>query len=452
MLRRVSTPTPALRTLQDDRLGDARREKRSLRAHGRDLLIPFSGVSNIIANRFSAAGSAIGYLAQVEYALLIALERMDHEESLRLSLETVDDIVFENEDDSLELWQTKHHIGRRGSLGDASPDLWKSINNWIESTDDRSACFLFSTVTAADASAASLLRPGRTERDILVARSKLDGVAGAAGNQSLGQYYARYRELSEEERNELLARITVLDGQASGQDITGRLIASVRKSVVAQRRKPLIERLLGWWYDRTVAHLTRIAQGGTDWIAMQEIEDQLLRIAQSLRDDNLPLDYGRASKPSQGEVDEDDRVFVEQLQLIMLHHTRIRQAVYDHNRAFLQRSRWQREHLLLVGELDEYDRRLVEEWSRVFLPLGEASPDDQPGEDSKRRNAQQSYQRLQERTLPEIRAGVRSGYIPLGSLHLLADRLEIGWHPDWLELLKYRLAGVEKAARPEGVA
>ena len=141
MLRRVSTPTPALRTLQDDRLGDARREKRSLRAHGRDLLIPFSGVSNIIANRFSAAGSAIGYLAQVEYALLIALERMDHEESLRLSLETVDDIVFENEDDSLELWQTKHHIGRRGSLGDASPDLWKSINNWIESTDDRSACF-----------------------------------------------------------------------------------------------------------------------------------------------------------------------------------------------------------------------------------------------------------------------------------------------------------------------
>lgn len=141
MLRRVSTPTPALRTLQDDRLGDARREKRSLRAHGRGLLIPFSGVSNIIANRFSAAGSAIGYLAQVEYALLIALERMDHEESLRLSLETVDDIVFENEDDSLELWQTKHHIGRRGSLGDASPDLWKSINNWIESTDDRSACF-----------------------------------------------------------------------------------------------------------------------------------------------------------------------------------------------------------------------------------------------------------------------------------------------------------------------
>ena len=105
-----------------------------------------------------------------------------------------------------------------------------------------------------------------------------------------------------------------------------------------------------------------------------------------------------------------------------------------------------------MGELDEYDRRLVEEWSRVFLPLGEASPDDQPGEDSKRRNAQQSYQRLQERTLTEIRAGVRSGYIPLGSLHLLADRLEIGWHPDWLELLKYRLAGVEKAAKPEGVA
>jgi hypothetical protein len=35
-----------------------------------------------VANRFSAAGSALGYLAQVEYALLIALQRVDSEENL----------------------------------------------------------------------------------------------------------------------------------------------------------------------------------------------------------------------------------------------------------------------------------------------------------------------------------------------------------------------------------
>ncbi|MGI8311720.1 ABC-three component system protein [Saccharopolyspora hattusasensis] len=409
-------------------------------------------MSNVIANRFSAAGAAIGYLAQVEYALLIALQRMDREESLRLSLETVDDITFATEGGSYELWQTKHHVHRQGSLSDTSPDLWKSLHNWIESVDERSTCFLFTTVTAADATASSMLRPSRTARDVVAAREKLDGVARARSNKSLFPYYDRYLGLPDEERTELLSRITVLDGQPLGDDITGQLVSAVRKTVVAHRRKPLIERLRGWWHDRAMAHLTRIARGGIDWITMQEIEDQLHLIAQSLRDDNLPLDYGREREPTKDEVDEDDRVFVEQLKLIMLHHTRIRQAVYDHNRAFLQRSRWQREQLLAVGELDAYDQRLIEEWQRVFLPLEEPSSDNQPSEETKRRNSRGLYLRLQERALPEIRSEVRSGYIPLGTLHLLADRLQIGWHPDWVDLLKHRLDDVQTVAEAEGVA
>jgi hypothetical protein len=46
------------------------------------------------SSRFSAAGSALGYFAQVDYALLAALERMDVEDDFALSLETLDDIVF----------------------------------------------------------------------------------------------------------------------------------------------------------------------------------------------------------------------------------------------------------------------------------------------------------------------------------------------------------------------
>ena len=68
-------------------------------------------MSSVDSNRFGAAGSALGYLAQVEYALLIALQRMDTEDRLKLSLETVDDISFEVEGRPQELWQTKHHVG-----------------------------------------------------------------------------------------------------------------------------------------------------------------------------------------------------------------------------------------------------------------------------------------------------------------------------------------------------
>ncbi|MBO0982096.1 ABC-three component system protein [Microbacterium sp. SD291] len=403
-------------------------------------------------NRFSAAGSALGYLAQVEYALLIALQRMDTDESLRLSLETVDDITFEAVGQPQELWQTKHHVGRRGSLGDASPDLWKTLHNWIETSDERSACFLYTTAIAQVDTAAGLLGPVRSSDDVVAAREKLDVVARAAGNAASAEFYDRYLALNETQRTDLLGRVVVLGAVGAGEQITEQLVATVRKATVQQRRRPLVERLRGWWHGRTMEHLTKVARGEKDWIDIREIEDQLHLIAQSLRDDNLPLDYDNEPEPTSDEVAGDDRVFVEQLQLILLHHERIRQAVYDHNRAFLQRSRWQREQLLAMGEIDAYDRRLMEEWKRAFLPLEEADVDDAISDDDKRKFARTTYARIQERALPEIRAEVRSGYIPLGSLHILADRLQIGWHPDWLDLLKHRLAEVQGAAETQEVA
>ncbi|KRF04355.1 hypothetical protein ASH00_14725 [Arthrobacter sp. Soil782] len=403
-------------------------------------------MSRVDSNRFSAAGSALGYLAQVEYALLIALQRMDGDVELRLSIETADDILFDAEGGPRELWQTKHHIARHGSLGDASPDIWKTLHNWIETSEENTACFLLTTVTAPPNSAASLLGPDRSVLHLVAAREKLDSVAEAGGNVSSADYYAKYLALTDERRLELLSRVTVLDGAVEAATITDRLVGSVRKATIAQRRIPLIERLRGWWHSRAMVHLTLVAEGKNDWIDLTEIEERLLSIAQSLRDDDLPLDFENESEPTQREVDEDDRIFVEQLKLIVLHNERIRQAVYDHNRAFLQRSRWQREQLLAIGELDTYDRRLVEEWKRVFLPLEDHSDDDdRTSEEEKLRSARQLYARLQERTLPEIRSHVRSGYIPLGSLHVLADRLEIGWHPDWIDLLKRRLGEANNA-------
>lgn len=409
-------------------------------------------MSSVDSNRFSAAGSALGYLAQVEYALLEALRRMDTDVELRLSIETVDDVTFDVHGQPRELWQTKHHIDHRGSLGDASVDIWKTLHNWIETSSDGMACFLLTTAVAPSDSAASLLGPNRSQKDLLAARTKLDAIARAAGNQSSATYYATYLQLAEDQRLELLSRVTILDGAVDANGLTDALVASVRKATVVSRRGPLVERLRGWWHGRALNHLMMVANHQRDWIDLVEIEERLLSIAQSLRDDNLPLDYGLDPEPTQSEVDESDRVFVEQLQLILLHHERIRQAVYDHNRAFLQRSRWQREQLLAIGELDMYDRRLLEEWRRVFTPLEEPSGEAEISDDDKRRDARQLYRSLQDRALPEIRSEIRSGYVPLGTLHILADRLQIGWHPDWLELLKHRISEAQQTEEVQGAA
>ena len=81
---------------------------------------------------FGAAGAALGYLAQVDYALLAALERLDDEDDFAVSIETLDDIVFHDVDGGgTEKWQTKHTIDQTRTLSDASTDLWKTLHNWI---------------------------------------------------------------------------------------------------------------------------------------------------------------------------------------------------------------------------------------------------------------------------------------------------------------------------------
>ncbi|MDV6271329.1 ABC-three component system protein [Rhodococcus globerulus] len=372
---------------------------------------------------------------------------MDTDVSLAMSMETVDDIVFDGSGSGTprELWQTKHHVGRRGSLGDASPDIWKTIHNWIE-TSDGAECVLFSTATSPVDSAASLLAPGRTADAVRKAQAKLEEIAKACGNEASKEYYDKFLKLAAKARYELLSRITVIDQAAAADDITAQLMLAVRKAVPQNRRTPLIERLRGWWHGRAMKHLTLVADQHSDTIELEEVEEQLHHIAQTLRDDNLPLDFSDMEMPSVGEVGEDDRVFVAQLKLIMLHHERIRLAVLDHNRAFLQRSQWQREKLLGVTELADYDRRLVEEWRRLFIPAEEPADAEVINELERRRAALGLYMALGDRPLPEIRRELRSGYIPIGSMHILADRLTIGWHPDWVTLLRERVAEARETA------
>jgi hypothetical protein len=404
------------------------------------------------ANQFSAAGAALGYLAQVEYGLLLTLRRMDDTVDLRLSLETADDIVFETDGtDVRELWQSKHHV-TAGSLGDASPDIWKSLNSWIVSSDENCAFVLFSTATAPAGSAASLLGKARTAQDVLDAHQRLEAIATAAGNKGNTAYYKRFLDLAPNDRIELLNRLTVLDQATRSTDLTDELISAVRKTVRENRRQALVERLRGWWHDRAIKHLNRIAAGEADWIEMAEVEGRLFHIAQSLSDENLPLDFSNIAKPTSEDVVEDNRIFVEQLRMIMLHHERVGLAVYDHNRAFLQRSRWQREDLLNPLELENYDRLLIEEWRRVFLPLEEGEDDQAGNEESARRAGLNRFHAIGERNLPEVRREIRSGYIPMGSLHMLADRMEIGWHPDWVNLLRHRIHEAGGLPAEPGVA
>lgn len=86
-------------------------------------------------SQFDATPSALGYLYQCRYALLLALQR-DDEPTLRISVEKLDDVAFltngNGKASPLELLQFKHHLNRQGGLTNKHTDVWKSIRIWSE--------------------------------------------------------------------------------------------------------------------------------------------------------------------------------------------------------------------------------------------------------------------------------------------------------------------------------
>lgn len=97
-----------------------------------------------------------------------------------------------------------------------------------------------------------------------------------------------------------------------------------------------------------------------------------------------------------------------------------------------------------MNDLAKYERKLREEWELVF----EAAKDEL-GEDSAeaalRKAALQVLKWAEMASVP-IRPAVAEPFITRGSLHMLADELRIGWHPD------FRLRLAELLAEEETVA
>jgi len=394
------------------------------------------------ASAFGAAGPALGYLAQIDYALLAALERMDDEDDFAVSIETLDDIVFHDAetDDATQKWQSKHTINATRSLTDASTDLWKTLANWIAEPSDATTRLVLLAVAAAGPTAA-LLRIG-PDRDVAKAQEWLERIARTSESATNADYYKAFLNLDADDRRVLLTRVDIIDGVLPADEVQEQLERAVRKSVKPARRAALVDRLRGWWHKRAITHLAAVARGEHDRIGAAELESELLEIADTLRDENLPIDVLDMAEPSEREVSESDRIFVAQLRLIALGSERLRGCIYDHNRAFAQRSLWQRDRLLEVGELGRYDRELKEAWARHFLPVSDDDTVGELDEAALRREAAERFVEFDRGDLAPIRRDVREGWVARGSLHVIADRLEIGWHPKWLEHLRDRLGEV----------
>lgn len=391
--------------------------------------------------QYSAAASTLGYFYQCRYALLAALSRLSEGNRIRMGIETLDDVVFETDGSPLEVFQTKHHINAQASLADASPDLWKTLRIWIDGRCDGSIpadaqLFLITTAQCGDGSAASYLQP--TGRDEPKALERLSATASTSTNESNRRAYQAFSALAPDDRAHLLNSITILDASPAINELDEKLRQAVFFAVERQFLDSYLQRLEGWWYRRVLAHLL---DDKANPILGEELEAEASRIRAQFKEDNLPIDVDilQATVNASGYR---DRAFVEQLKLIEVNQNRILRAIKNYYRAFEQRSRWMREDLLYVGELDRYDDRLIEEWDILFQQMCDALGDESV-EEVKIRAAHELYSWVESGTHSMIRPGVNEHAIARGTYQILADDLRVGWHLEFHERLQSLLTSVE---------
>jgi hypothetical protein len=195
-----------------------------------------------------------------------------------------------------------------------------------------------------------------------------------------------------------------------------------------------MKRLEGWWFRRVIR---QISQAIIEPILGEEISSELTYIREEFKAENLPIDDDILSSVI-NEVDFYDRMFVQQLHLINVSNKRIFFAIRDYFRAFTQRSRWLREDLLYIGELERYERRLLEEGEIHFEGMAEALGEEAT-EEEKVRIARELYQWVEQGNLLQIRGSVSEPSIPRGSYHILAEDLKLGWHIEFTDRLRVLL-------------
>lgn len=388
---------------------------------------------------YSAAEQGLGYIYQARFALLKILELP---EDCSLLLEMEDDVDFDDATGQKSLMSLKHKAPG-DTLTDIATDFWKSVRIWLAhyKANGKIGCdarfILFTTGTVSPASVLTKFKDEEADGDarataVQAPLSKSKAVLVGAVREELAT-------LTAAELADFYGRITIADATLRITEIPSAVINQHLRTIRRESRPFLFQRLEGWWIDQAIRLL---AGERTAPISGVEVSDKLSAMAEEYRNDNLPITF-RQRQPDEIDVANDPRLFVEQLRALDLTTTRLRAAIIDYYRAFEQRSSWARENLLVSNEIEEYEDRLIDEWTR-YRDVAFERLNDHSDDAACLAAGRELYRWAEmETTFLRIRERVTEPYVVRGAFHMLANarpQPQVHWHPRFLTELARILA------------
>lgn len=389
-----------------------------------------------------AVEQMIGYLYQVRYALALLLDSENDE--LQLSIEKFDDIAFSKDDTPKQLIQLKHHIKQHGNLTDSSTDLWRTLKVWIDGISkkfvpiENTKFLIITTAEAPIGSAAYYLKSNNDVRNTQLAYDQLLAICNKSENKAHIQYYNSFLHSGEIVIKKLLDNVIVIDCASNIVDVEKVFRRNIRYSCQPKYEDQICERLEGWWYQKAIEGL---CSSEPLFVTQNQVRSLIVSVSQEYADDNLPIEvWNVADEISESELPPDEKLFYEQLKLVLAGSNRMRTALRDYYKAFRQRANWVRNDLLYVNELERYEERLIDEWEHCFAEMQDdlAEYGDSPDKSLKAKHGRSLFSKIEAKDI-RIRPKCSEAFVMRGSYHILANQLKVGWHIDFYSRLLHLL-------------
>jgi len=400
------------------------------------------------AGQHDASASAVGYLYQVNWALVELLERAPDRPDQAISLETHDDVAWDESGSPVDLLQTKHHVGVSTGLGDKATDMWKTLLVWMNTaqpTDPEGpALFLVTTSIAQPGTAAYALR--RDVRDTAAAVARLTDAARTSTAENTKSARDRFLRLTEAERQVFITRVVVADGAPGVDDLDAKLTRVLWHVLPISHQDVFLSLVWRWWAGLALDML----RGHRARVSAREAHAEISHLRDQFSEDNLPTTVELADVDEASVIEaHGERAFVHQMRWVEYNEPNLRRAIIDYYRAVTQATRWLTEDLIGLHELERFEDNLRDEWERVFADMVE---DLGIGADEAAKVAagKKLLRTLRDSTAVNVRPQYNEPFFARGRRHHLADSGDIGWHPDFQSRLEALLSMTAPSAAAEG--
>ncbi|QGM44826.1 ABC-three component system protein [Methylocystis heyeri] len=392
----------------------------------------------------TAEDAALGFYYQTYFAFLTLLQQTGDDAGV--GIERLDDVQLKV-DGHLLLYQLKHSIKAvPPPITMKSRALWRTLKVWIDALFHielaQTTMHLVAVGSLGAASPLNALLDLDADRDNLVTALTAEAqlvhdareAAQASGTKlphgERADGCAAFLNLEPAVRSNLLRRVLIKPDSPSIDQV--EVQAAQQLTLIApERRAEVVKRLLGWW-DMEVIHA--LCGKRDPIITRAELQAQITSVIGDLESSTLQADFELLMPPHDYQP---DGMVARQIKLVAGGNSDLSRAIREEWRAREQRAKWLNDNSAMGSVVSQYDQVLEEAWSDRHSQMVE---DCSEVEDTVKRERGLGMLRW---THDEAPARVRpiaekwsAPYYVRGSYQVLAIDLRVGWHPEYLDLLK----------------